>query len=778
MRRFRFISAILIALCVASAMIPQAAHAENGTSGIAGLVGNLIGINVLDLVERSLTLVKDIIVTTMNWLGQLIQQALALPLTTGGPAVYSVWKLLRDMCNLLFIVAFIVMSFATIFGIFLKGDYYYSNAIKGVLIAAISINFSLAIGQTVIWVGNEASKKVIELMPSGISGSITAALQLDRRITGDTTPSIDAVPGADTPEEFLTERERVAVAAWKREGYAKALTVFRDCLEHNESQHACFLKVSLSSTLKEDIIAAASRPRGASQEVDESFWESFLSGSYGKKLWAYAATRSATQNETVLDQAAKIGSLLLTILILLVVVLSYLTIIVFMVIRLPAMWLLLSVSSLAFFTYAVPGKSMLKNWFNGVLAWSIFSPLYLFIIYLGLYMFSQRSTLLATVLASGGSASFASGFIASALYLLIIAAIFIGGAGWALKFSFSLGKGAGQLSVGTWFGATAGKWFGISEKTPYATRIPGAAALGRISGITPAYKAGRERVQQFGSDVVAGARGRLPSLLKTEEEALALRRRQFGVRGGAEGVAKVTGDAIRKEQDILSAAIKAREAEAAARGKTFDETAFLREKAGSGNRQIAFAAKEILTTKGKLDAASMKQTAEEYAGISAIARQSYLERVSKQLSEKAEKKEYKDAADVLSSLDILTKPQQDKLLKSLERNQPLIAAALADKFYTRPDGSKARASDILERNARAISNSDWAKILEEAKAGNVTLTKPLEEILTERTKKLTDYLEMVRTAKPDQQVEIAHIAALAENLRRQKGNRKQSKKQR
>lgn len=765
MRASRIISfAVILSLVVI--VWPHPAH--------AGIFGE-VSLDFLELVHNIVKFVADILTGFIAWLGDRIQQILELPLSTGGPAVYAVWKLFRDTCNLLFIALFIAMAFGTIFNVVWKNDYYYSSAIKGVLIAAISINFSLAIGQTVIWGGNEATRMVLELIgPRGTGAEIAASLKIPEVIAGMQLTDDVAIPQPNTPADLLTPKQRVLVETWTKQGYTKSLTVLKDCLEHNGDPTDCMVKVGLSSEMKEDIAAAVDRDTAQQGGVGGvtgilGYWSGVLNGNNPLNAPPPVA-RAANDWKTYVSL---IGSVLVQIFLLLVLSLSFLAMAVFMVIRIPAMWLFLSISALAFFTYAVPGKSMLKNWFNGLLAWSIFSPLYLFIVYIGLYVLGQKGTLINSLEDAGGNIPFLTGSLAYIMFFLIAGAIFIGGAGWALKYSFSLGKGISELSVGTWFEATAGKWFGISEKEKF-----GGALAARITGIAPAYKAGRERVQQFGSDVVAGARGRLPSLLKTEEEALALRRRQFGVRGGAEGVAKVTGDAIRKEQDILSAAIKAREAEAAARGKTFDETAFLREKAGSGNRQIAFAAKEILTTKGKLDAASMKQTAEEYAGISAIARQSYLERVSKQLSEKAEKKEYKDAADVLSSLDILTKPQQDKLLKSLERNQPLIAAALADKFYTRPDGSKARASDILERNARAISNSDWAKILEEAKAGNVTLTKPLEEILTERTKKLTDYLEMVRTAKPDQQVEIAHIAALAENLRRQKGNRKQSKKQR
>lgn len=329
MRHARF-TFFICALVIAIAFWPPSAHAVGSTAG--SLLSNLFAINVLDLVERVLDLVRDILVTMVNFLGGILQQALALPLNTGGPAVYAVWKLLRDMCNLLFIVAFIAMAFGTIFNVVWKNDYYYSSAIKGVLIAAIGINFSLAIGQTVIWGGNAASKEIIALMPKGIALQIAADLRLADRTSGASTPDIGAIPGADTPNELLSDNERIAVEAWGREGYTRALTVFKDCLKRNESPHACFLKTSLSSSLKEDIVAAASKP--TSQEIGESFWDSFLSGSYGKRLFSNAATKELQGG--VSGSVLAIQQKLTEILSYIVLLISYLALVVFMFVRVVA----------------------------------------------------------------------------------------------------------------------------------------------------------------------------------------------------------------------------------------------------------------------------------------------------------------------------------------------------------------------------------------------------------------------------------------------------------
>jgi len=57
-----------------------------------------------------------------------------------------------------------------------------------------------------------------------------------------------------------------------------------------------------------------------------------------------------------------------------------------MVLRVPALWFLLAVSATAFFTYGIPGNKWFKDWFGYIAGWSIFGPIYLAIIYFGLYI--------------------------------------------------------------------------------------------------------------------------------------------------------------------------------------------------------------------------------------------------------------------------------------------------------------------------------------------------------------------------------------------------------
>ena len=61
--------------------------------------------------------------------------------------VAETWKIVRDLVNMFFIVALIIMAFATIFGV---SQYDYRSLLAKFLIAALLINFSLLIGTTLI----------------------------------------------------------------------------------------------------------------------------------------------------------------------------------------------------------------------------------------------------------------------------------------------------------------------------------------------------------------------------------------------------------------------------------------------------------------------------------------------------------------------------------------------------------------------------------------------------------------------------------------------------
>lgn len=105
--------------------------AEDAMARVAGAMFTLIGGGIVLLVKLLNMVLHMNIVSNQ----------------TNAPVVYQSWQIMRDFANMFFIIALIVMAFATIFDI----AKYSAKALLGkFLIAALLINFSLTLGGLVI----------------------------------------------------------------------------------------------------------------------------------------------------------------------------------------------------------------------------------------------------------------------------------------------------------------------------------------------------------------------------------------------------------------------------------------------------------------------------------------------------------------------------------------------------------------------------------------------------------------------------------------------------
>src|SRR3989344_2819516 len=77
----------------------------------------------------------------------MLDWVLKIRIYTDVPIIQESWKIMRDFANMLFIIALIVMAYGTIFNI---QGYNFKSLIPKFLIAALLINFSLAIGGLII----------------------------------------------------------------------------------------------------------------------------------------------------------------------------------------------------------------------------------------------------------------------------------------------------------------------------------------------------------------------------------------------------------------------------------------------------------------------------------------------------------------------------------------------------------------------------------------------------------------------------------------------------
>lgn len=703
---------------------PGSAHAWS----LADIGGSFLSY-ILSFVADVLQMIRGLLIEFIAVLGTLLNAVINQPeLNYGGAAVYTIWKIFRDICNLLFIVIFIFISFGTIFNVLKKNALHYSSALRGVIVAAIVINFSLAIGQTVVWAGNFATGMALKLISGkNVGAQIATALQIPQIVMGQQGVPVSAIPDTVTPLDQQDPIQRITSAGFT--GNAK--TAFENCQKFNQqptvggctalatriqaTQNAAAVDYeisrlnqspSLKSRLKDAYSFWSNAARGAVKGAT-SGPASYVPGgaAIGAAIGAWnGATLGPQPKEaaklTSAESAQKILSLLLNVFLLLVVTLSFCTVIIFMVIRIPMVWLLLSFSSLAFFSSAWPGSGALKKWFNNLLGWCIFSPLYLLVIYVGLFLMSQQDTLLAGM----KNAAFFSGAFGIILFYVMTAAIFIGGAGYAMKYAFGLSSSAGAA-----FGRIGGI-MGVSEKSRFGIDTL-AGGLGRVTGAAAYGEAAAARARQAGEDITAAARGRFPALLRTEEEAKALAKARFGVRGGAAEFAKLSRGRIETEQKNIE--IEQREQlqklqNARAQAQTDEErsaldgrikklkeaqTAELKRKMVSGNRDVRLAASELLMNSGKLSAQDLQKLGTQYQNISPDALAGFIERRDRQLLKDAEKRTYtkgKEAEEMAAALALIADPKEaNKYIEAAGKGKNkfwALEAGTNRKLIMGPDG--------------------------------------------------------------------------------------------
>lgn len=789
-RRLIIIFALIVTVTVV--VWPQPVHAFS----VAGTASTIM-LTLLDLIRVALEFVGSLLKMLIAKMGEILQSVLSLKLTYGGPTVYAVWKIFRDMCNMLFIVLFIVVVFSTIFDSLLKNhSFSYKNALVWVIIAAIAINFSLAIGQTVVWAGNYATGMVLGLMPSNVGAQVVTSLNVPALFSGNvTTPAALVPPVSDIPFNQLTPTQQKGIQTWLgytaqgNQATSQGLVYLRACLESSKkSASICYNEATV-------VVANASvtafNQAAKSQNASAINWMKDIYGywSSAAKNGLSNATLPAQTENAPTDLKTQLGLIinaLLTDFLLLVLATSFLAVVIFMVIRIPAIWLLLAMSSIAFFTIAMPNSDTFKKWFYNLLGWCIFSPLYLFIIYIGLFFISQSGSLTASL--TDPQMPFLAGTFGNILFFLMAGFIFIGGAKYAFDFSFkTLSPQAGK-----WFGVVGGA-LGISEGSNFGINT----IAQRFPVInTPNAQALAERAKQFGGDITAGLRGRAPKLFGPEKEALAQARERFGVRGGAQEVAKLARSRIESEQKIIEtdqklqlqklqnarAQAKTDEARSALDGKIKKlkeaQVINLKAKLNSGNRDIRLAAGELLMNDGKLDARGLQQLGSQYQSVSQEALAGFIERRDTQLVKDAGKRTYtkgKEAEELASFLALITDPKQaNKYIESAMKGKNkfwALEAGTSRHLIMGPDGKtpvtltqkleeeadKFNATDLVHAEAYFHQhNEKMPKSLELQYSRSLLTPKRLSQMI-QNTRKDKDQVRRIVMARRQTDGEIMNL---------------------
>jgi len=128
---------IIIGLVLAVFLIPQmaaaaAAKTENPVvQGVANIIANVVGF------------IASIIIGTLGYLCILVARGIIWVASYNGflqaPAVNLGWTLIRDLCNMFFILILLIIAFSTALG---YEKFHYSKTLAPLLVAAVLINFS------------------------------------------------------------------------------------------------------------------------------------------------------------------------------------------------------------------------------------------------------------------------------------------------------------------------------------------------------------------------------------------------------------------------------------------------------------------------------------------------------------------------------------------------------------------------------------------------------------------------------------------------------------
>src|SRR5512135_1039225 len=175
---------ILMIAVVTVLLWPAPTHAQGFTadliSGVARMVADIPSIFL------------GLIGTAIGAVGKGISIIVTLPLAADNAVVRGVWVLLRNVCNMVFLLALIIMAFATIFQVPFGRfrAYAFQSAFQYFLIAAILLNFSLALGVLLVRGTDVVNDLIVRIMPKDIGDQISQQLN----------SFSNTIPSANTPE--------------------------------------------------------------------------------------------------------------------------------------------------------------------------------------------------------------------------------------------------------------------------------------------------------------------------------------------------------------------------------------------------------------------------------------------------------------------------------------------------------------------------------------------------------------------------------------------------
>lgn len=477
---------------------PSLAHAD-GLGAIAGaynfFTNPLDG--VLTIFITLIQLLQSVAAFFIS-LGQtLLLFVLQMKASTNLVVVDASWKILRDMCNMLFIVVLVLIAFATVFNVMgIWKRFYWKTALMPLLVGAILINFSLAIGKTVVLVSDQVMQVFINIQ-KGVTGSpdlgnnLIAALHpntllITNGIAGSVPTDISQLNNAISN---LTATEQARLAQCETETKAinntstasgillyegNAINDWANSILGDPAQGVLGPQVKKTYP---DCIQEMLAARVGTVMVQRGQQLTTAQRSAYNSLVASSAVAGDTQ-----DKILMAANGVLNVLFLFMLFSCLLTAGVFLLLRIIVVWALLFLSPLAWLAYAI-GNEGFQKWWRYFMAWNVFGPLYLFLILPGMIMIRNADSILTFLATKGAGAGILGGLgntVSLGMFYGFALIIFMGalylainsGSAAAIKATPIVGRWAQNLGV--FDRAALAPLRGTAEVTGLADRYRGA----------------------------------------------------------------------------------------------------------------------------------------------------------------------------------------------------------------------------------------------------------------------------------------------------------------
>lgn len=582
--------------------------------GVGELVDHYAGFVAGDVLQTILVVV-NLFVSGLSWFLGIIMSFLSFVMewqvATNNEVVQVAWAMGRDISNIFFIVGLIIIAFATMFRTFgVLQSFHWKTALPRLLVAAILINLSLAMSQTVVLVSNKITMimgGIIEnsgfqiarvLKTSTLKNNFHVILSQDQAAFSD--PGLldlreqTRLAARDNPkvraaiEECQTEESQVNATFWQRMADKAPRLALAPLLGP-----VGFVVAAVAPVTSFDINIDTSGVRKSYQECIDEYVAA--QQGIGDRAAAYLSSLLEwTGNTKATAYIYFIIMGILNLFMLAMVIISLGSAVLFYMLRVMAIWILLFLSSFAFGFSWIPGAQSLKRWWNIFLGWNAFGPVYLFFLIIGMSFLARQGDLVAA-LNTNPEVGAVGGLFQVLFFYIFAAIVFVGGLMLALNSSFAaavkttpvLGGVAERVGV---FSAT--KWSqAFGRRVFQATRAPAY------------FQATRERLAQE-------YRERRPEILRirTQEEMTAAARARLGVYGGTQETYSLRKGRIDESSKRLDSALQGIvDTDPGKQHKNRME--FLRDKAESRNRDEAIAARQQLLKFGDeyMDAPRIKE---------------------------------------------------------------------------------------------------------------------------------------------------------------------------